>query len=76
MATVARVIPADLSARYELFCGPADGAATRMGIKRTTLISRMKKLGIDHEKCRNCRQATELARGLVIWLSQSDRIDH
>jgi formate hydrogenlyase transcriptional activator len=26
--------------------GP-QGAATRMGIKRTTLISRMKKLGID-----------------------------
>src|SRR5258706_5840547 len=25
----------------------ADGAAARMGIKRTTLISRMKKLGID-----------------------------
>ena len=25
----------------------ADGAATRMGIKRTTLIARMKKLGID-----------------------------
>jgi formate hydrogenlyase transcriptional activator len=28
----------------------ADGAATRMGIKRTTLISRMKKLGIDPRK--------------------------
>ena len=27
--------------------GGADGAAARMGIKRTTLISRMKKLGID-----------------------------
>jgi len=27
--------------------GGADGAAVRMGIKRTTLISRMKKLGID-----------------------------
>jgi formate hydrogenlyase transcriptional activator len=27
--------------------GGADGAATRMGLKRTTLISRMKKLGID-----------------------------
>ena len=26
--------------------GP-DGAAARMGLKRTTLISRMKKLGID-----------------------------
>jgi formate hydrogenlyase transcriptional activator len=25
----------------------ADGAAARMGIKRTTLISRMKKLGIQ-----------------------------
>jgi formate hydrogenlyase transcriptional activator len=25
----------------------ADGAAVRMGVKRTTLISRMKKLGID-----------------------------
>jgi formate hydrogenlyase transcriptional activator len=25
----------------------ADGAAARMGVKRTTLISRMKKLGID-----------------------------
>ncbi len=29
--------------------GP-DGAAARMGIKRTTLISRMKKLGIDPRK--------------------------
>jgi formate hydrogenlyase transcriptional activator len=27
--------------------GGADGAAARMGLKRTTLISRMKKLGID-----------------------------
>jgi transcriptional regulator with GAF, ATPase, and Fis domain len=25
----------------------ADGAAARMGLKRTTLISRMKKLGIQ-----------------------------
>jgi len=29
--------------------GP-DGAAARMGLKRTTLISRMKKLGIDQRK--------------------------
>src|SRR5262249_17284950 len=29
--------------------GP-QGAATRMGLKRTTLISRMKKLGIDPRK--------------------------
>jgi transcriptional regulator with GAF, ATPase, and Fis domain len=29
--------------------GP-DGAAARMDIKRTTLISRMKKLGIDSRK--------------------------
>ena len=29
--------------------GP-NGAATRMGVKRTTLISRMKKLGIDARK--------------------------
>jgi formate hydrogenlyase transcriptional activator len=27
--------------------GGADGAAARMGINRTTLLSRMKKLGID-----------------------------
>jgi formate hydrogenlyase transcriptional activator len=27
--------------------GGSDGAAARMGIKRTTLISRIKKLGID-----------------------------
>src|SRR5713226_1805754 len=27
--------------------GGADGAAARLGLKRTTLISRMKKLGID-----------------------------
>ena len=27
--------------------GGADGAAVRMGLSRTTLISRMKKLGID-----------------------------
>ena len=31
--------------------GGRDGAAARMGIKRTTLISRMKKLGIDKCKC-------------------------
>jgi formate hydrogenlyase transcriptional activator len=30
--------------------GGPQGAAARMGIKRTTLISRMKKLGIDHRK--------------------------
>ena len=29
--------------------GP-DGAAARLGLKRTTLISRMKKLGIDTRK--------------------------
>lgn len=28
--------------------GGPDGAAARMGIKRTTLISRMKKFDIDH----------------------------
>jgi len=28
----------------------ANGAAARMGLKRTTLISRMKKLGIDPRK--------------------------
>jgi DNA-binding NtrC family response regulator len=33
--------------------GGADGAAARMGIKRTTLISRMKKLGIDRAKYRD-----------------------
>jgi formate hydrogenlyase transcriptional activator len=30
--------------------GGRDGAAVRMGIKRTTLISRMKKLGVDKRK--------------------------
>jgi formate hydrogenlyase transcriptional activator len=30
--------------------GGADGAAARMGLKRTTLITRMKKLGIDPRK--------------------------
>jgi len=30
--------------------GGPDGAAARMGIKRTTLISRMKRLGIDRRK--------------------------
>jgi formate hydrogenlyase transcriptional activator len=30
--------------------GGPDGAAARMGIKRTTLISRMKKLGIDKRR--------------------------
>jgi formate hydrogenlyase transcriptional activator len=30
--------------------GGADGAAARMGLKRTTLIERMKKLGIDPQK--------------------------
>jgi len=34
--------------------GGANGAAARMGINRTTLISRMKKLGIrSHELCRS-----------------------
>ena len=33
--------------------GGPDGAAARMGIKRTTLISRMKKLGIDPAKHRD-----------------------
>ena len=33
--------------------GGPDGAAARMGIKRTTLISRMKKLGIDRAKYRD-----------------------
>ena len=27
--------------------GGAEGAATRLGIKRTTLLTRMKRLGID-----------------------------
>jgi formate hydrogenlyase transcriptional activator len=30
--------------------GGADGAAARMGLKRTTLLTRMKKLGIDPRK--------------------------
>jgi formate hydrogenlyase transcriptional activator len=30
--------------------GGADGAAARMGLKRTTLITRMKRLGIDPRK--------------------------
>jgi formate hydrogenlyase transcriptional activator len=30
--------------------GGVDGAAARMGLKRTTLITRMKKLGIDPRK--------------------------
>jgi formate hydrogenlyase transcriptional activator len=30
--------------------GDRDGAAARMGIKRTTLISRMKKLAIDRRQ--------------------------
>ena len=46
----------DLNGRDELLrilketrgrVGGANGAAARMGVKRTTLISRMKKLGID-----------------------------
>jgi len=32
--------------------GGADGAAARLGLKRTTLISRMKRLGIDAAKSR------------------------
>jgi len=32
--------------------GGPDGAAARMGIKRTTLISRMKKFDIDRAKYR------------------------
>ncbi len=38
--------------------GP-NGAATRMGIKRTTLISRMKKLGMIHE-CPNRREVATI----------------
>jgi DNA-binding NtrC family response regulator len=30
--------------------GGANGAAARLGLKRTTLIARMKKLGIDGRK--------------------------
>jgi formate hydrogenlyase transcriptional activator len=30
--------------------GGADGAAARLGLKRSTLISRMKKMGIDPRK--------------------------
>ena len=32
--------------------GGTDGAAARMGLKRTTLITRMKKLGIDSRRLR------------------------
>ena len=34
------------------------GAAARMGIKRTTLISRMKKLGIDRARYREPASCT------------------
>ncbi len=58
-AAVATSSPRESSERDEILrvlketngrvAGP-NGAATRMGIKRTTLISRMKKLGIDPRK--------------------------
>ncbi len=31
--------------------GGPDGAAARLGLKRTTLIAKMKKLGISHDQC-------------------------
>jgi transcriptional regulator of acetoin/glycerol metabolism len=48
--------------------GGPDGAAARMGIKRTTLISRMKKLGIDRARYREpvsgaARSNSERRRG-------------
>ena len=43
--------------------GP-DGAAARMDIKRTTLISRMKKLGIDRARYRGPYQVACLTRFL------------
>lgn len=38
--------------------GGRDGAAARLGLKRTTLITRMKKLGIDRERMSQLDQMT------------------
>jgi formate hydrogenlyase transcriptional activator len=64
-AAVPTSSPHDLSERDEILrvlkgtngrvAGP-NGAAIRMGVKRTTLISRMKKLGIDSRSVPNFRQ--------------------
>jgi len=42
--------------------GGANGAAARLGLKRTTLISRMKKLGIDGRRMLDANRATDATR--------------
>jgi formate hydrogenlyase transcriptional activator len=46
--------------------GGANGAAARLGLKRTTLISRMKKLGIDARKVLDANRYGDLS-GLQHW---------
>jgi len=45
--------------------GGPDGAASRLGLKRTTFITRMKKLGIDanvvSEACKASRDTSDIA---------------
>ena len=40
--------------------GGANGAAARLGLKRTTLIGRMKKLGIDGRKIFNANRYSRI----------------
>jgi len=40
----------DVSLEYEEARGGAKGAATRLGMKRTTLLYRMDKLGIQNPR--------------------------
>jgi hypothetical protein len=41
--------------------GGANGAAARLGLKRTTLIARMKKLGIDARKVLDANRYGDLS---------------
>jgi hypothetical protein len=60
--------------------GGANGAAVRLGLKRTTLISRMKKLGIDARRvpdAKSVRGRQRFAalcaarrRGQLLWRDQ------
>ena len=54
--------------------GGANGAAARLGVKRTTLISRMKKLGIDgHQMRRGQFTRTDTQPGLGDRICMSSR---
>ena len=51
--------------------GP-NGAAFRLGVKRSTLLDRMKKLGIDAREVRNSLRLAEPASLMPRTFSQTD----